>query len=148
MSDHIIKIIPSDPYFRIADKQSQSAVQLIQQNVKADMVRFSSQEKPAFVDCGSNLESISCPLCNETLDFGWWSDAMDKAFQNDFMDLSVKLPCCDKDSTLNNLIYYFPCGFSTAEFDIINPTTEVDDKVIEKLQSMLEITVRIIHAHI
>lgn len=148
MSDHIVKIIPSDPYFRITDKRSHSVVQFLEQNIKADSVEFYMQENPVFVDCGANLESISCPFCNETLDFDWWGNAMDEASRNNFIDLSVKLPCCNKTGTLNDLIYYFPCGFSSVEFDIINPLTEVDDSVISVLQSLLETTVSVIHAHI
>lgn len=148
MSDYIVKIIPIDPYFRITDKQAQRALQFLKQNIKADLVKLHIQESPAFVDCGSNLESISCPICNKPLDFGWWSVTMDKASKINFMDLSIKLPCCNKDSTLNDLLYYFPCGFSTVEYDIVNPLIEVNDSLISELQNLLEISVSVIHAHI
>lgn len=148
MSDYIVKIIPNDPYFRIDDKQSQNAVQFLTLKTKADLVKFCIQESPVFVDCGANLESISCPICKKLLDFGWWGDAMDKAALNNFKDLSVKLPCCGKDSTLNDLFYDFPCGFSSFEFDIINPSAEVNDGVISVLQSLIGITVNVIHAHV
>lgn len=148
MSDYIVKIIPIDPYLRITDKQAQSALQYLKQNIKADLVKMRIQESPEFVDCGANLESISCPICNKQLDFGWWNVAMDKASKINFMDLSIKLPCCSKDSTLNDLIYYFPCGFSTFEYDIVNPLMEVNDSLISELQRLLEITVSVIHAHI
>lgn len=148
MSDYIVKIIPIDPYFRITDKQAQRALQFLKQNIKADLVKLRIQESPAFVDCGSNLESISCPICNKPLDFDWWSVTMDKASKINFMDLSIKLPCCNKDSTLNDLLYYFPCGFSTVEYDIVNPLIEVNDSLISELQNLLEIPVSVIHAHI
>lgn len=148
MSDYIVKIIPSDPYFRITDKQIHSAMQLLRQNIKADLVKYHIHESPVFVDCGSNLESISCPICNKPLDFDWWGDMMDKANQTNFMDLSVKLPCCGKESTLNDLLYDFPCGFSSVEFDIINPLTEVNNDIISTLQDRLEIAVSVIHAHL
>lgn len=148
MSDHIVKIIPSDPYFRINDKLSQKAVQFLKQNIKADSINFCMQESPVFVDCGANLESISCPICNKLLDFDWWQGSMDKAFRGEFMDLYIKLPCCGQDSTLNDLLYHFPCGFSSFEFDIINPSTEINDGVISVLQNLIETTVSVIHAHI
>lgn len=148
MSDHIVKIIPSDPYFRINDELSQKAVQFLKQNTKADSIKFRIQESPIFVDCGSNLESISCPICNKLLDFDWWQDSMDKAFRDSFIDLNIKLPCCGKESTLNDLLYHFPCGFSSVEFDIINPSAEINDSMISVLQNLIETTVSVIHAHI
>lgn len=148
MSDHVIKIIPSDPYLRIAHERAQDALVYLKQSVKADAVELSLRESPAFVDCGSNLESIHCPFCNELLDFGWWGDEMDRAYQSGFADLSVELPCCGKYGTLNDLTYCFPCGFSCVEFDIIDPTEDLDENVIAAIQSLLEITVRVIHAHI
>ena len=148
MSDYIVKIIPSDPYFCITEQQSQKVVHLIKQNIKADWVEAHIQEKPVFVDCGSNLESISCPHCAELLDFGWWGDVMSKAAENKFMDLSIKLPCCGSDSKLNDLIYDFPCGFSCVEFAIMNPESDINDSLLLKIQSLLEITICVIHAHI
>lgn len=148
MSDYIVKIIPSDPYFHITEQKAQKIVQFIKQNVKADLVKVDIQESPAFIDCGANLESISCPHCAEFLDFGWWGDMMSKAAENNFMDLSIKLPCCGLDSTLNDLIYYFPCGFSCVEFTIMNPENDINDSLLSKIQKLLEITMCVIHAHI
>lgn len=148
MSDHIIRIIPNDPYFCITEQQSQKIVVLIKQSIKADSVKAYIQESPVFIDCGFNLESISCPHCSEILDFGWWQDVMSNAAENNFMDLTIKLPCCGSDSTLDDLIYYYPCGFSRVEFAILNPESDINDSLLSKLESLLEITMRVIHEHI
>lgn len=76
MSDYIVKIIPSDPYFCITEQQSQKIVQF------------------------------------------------------------------------NDLIYDFPCGFSRVEFAIMNPENDINDSLLSEIQSLLEITICVIHAHI
>lgn len=44
-----------------------------------DFIKVEINETPVFVDCGENLERISCPECSAGLDFEWWGDSMDKA---------------------------------------------------------------------
>ena len=148
MSEYIVKIIPNDPYFCIAKQDAQEVAQYIKLNVKAYSVKVSIHETPSFVDCGANLVSISCPYCNSLLTFDWWGNEMNRAYDNCFTDLSVQLPCCGTDSTLNDLLYDFPCGFSSVEFAITNPVTEINDGILSTIQDILDITVRVIHAHL
>ena len=44
MSDYIVRIIPSNPYFQITEQKAQKIVQFIKQNVKADLVKVDMQE--------------------------------------------------------------------------------------------------------
>ena len=46
VSDYIVKIISSDPYFCITDQKSQTITQRIKKNIKADLVEVHMQEKP------------------------------------------------------------------------------------------------------
>lgn len=148
MSEHIVKIIPKDPYIHITEHNAQEIVNYLQAKIMADTIEAIMHEMPVFVDCGENLQSIFCPLCKELLNFDWWGEAMDKAYKSVFVDLIVKLPCCEKESSLNDLIYDFPCGFSSIEFDVINPSTEPDNDCIAYIQNILEISVRVIHARV
>ena len=148
MSEYIVKIIPNDPYFCIDKQHAQEVAQYIMRNVKADSVEVSLHETPSFVDCGTNLERISCPCCNSLLSFDWWHNVMNGTYENQFINLSVQLPCCGTDSTLNDLLYDFPCGFSSVEFAITNPVTEINDGILSTIQDILDITVRVIHAHL
>lgn len=148
MSDHFVKIIPNDPYFCISGQQAQVVVQYLKLNVKADAVEASMHDHLSFVDCGANLTSISCPYCNSLLTFDWWGNAMNRAFNDHFESLSVQLPCCGADSTLNDLLYDFPCGFAFVEFVITNPVTEVKEGILSAIHNLLGITVRVIHAHL
>ena len=118
MSDYLVKVIPAEPEQVIANEVAGSIIEFLQEKMKADEIGFHAADKPFFVDCGSNLEEIKCPLCGAVLDFGWWGGAMEEAGENEFEDLSVTLPCCSQSSTLHNLEYHFPCGFARAEFVI------------------------------
>ena len=148
MSDTIIKIIPADPCFRVAEHKAQELVEFLQSRIAADRIKAVLHESPVFVDCGGNLERILCPFCKRALRFDWWGQAMNAAYEHNFEKLSVTLPCCGRESSLNDLRYDFPCGFSYIEFAILNPRTELEKSCLDDLQELMGTPVREIHAHI
>lgn len=147
MSDYVIKVIPTKPNHHISGQQTGKILEYLKAGIRADDICAKSYENPVFIDCGSNLEKIECPLCGAALDFGWWDEAMDAASEGGFGELSVKLPCCGGKSTLNELRYHFPCGFSCVEFDIRNPLEEPDEQCLERIRQWMGTPVRLIRAH-
>ena len=111
-------------------------------------VDYSVRKDPSFVDCASNLESITCPCCGKKLDFAWWGKAMDIAYKHKFRQREIVLPCCGKSSSLDSLNYYYDCGFSRVEFDLWNPVAIPDNDCIRMIEKMLGTTVKIIEAHL
>lgn len=148
MSDHIIKIIPTDPYYHIQGEEIYKIVDYLKATIKADDIELKVYDTPKFIDCGSNLEKIVCPICSAVIDFDWWSTAMDAAWNSRFTELSVKLPCCGESSTLNDLQYHFSCGFSCAELSILNPSHGLDYSCLLYIQKVLGISIRCIQAHL
>ena len=148
MSDTIIKIIPADPCFRITEHKAQELVEFLKSRIAADSIKAMLHESPVFVDCGGNLKRILCPFCKSALGFDWWGQAMNAAYEHSFENLSVTLPCCGRKSSLNDLRYDFPCGFSIVEFSILNPRNELKKDCFDALQELLGTSVREIHAHI
>ena len=154
MSDHIIKIIPTDPMFCCDEQTAERVTAYIRSRISSWFqgeplsVEYSLHENPMFVDCASNLESITCPFCGKTLDFGWWGSAMDLANKTSFRNLEIILPCCRQASSLNCLNYDFDCGFSRVEFDLYNPASVPDSDCIHTIEELLCITVKIIKAHL
>lgn len=154
MSDHIIKIIPIDPMFCCDEQTAERVTAYIRSRISSWLqgeplsIEYTLRENPVFVDCASNLESIACPLCGRRLDFKWWGEAMDSAYQSNFCHLEMKLPCCGKSSSLNSLLYYFDCGFSRLEFDLYDPASIPDRECILNIEKMLGTTVKIIEAHL
>ena len=147
MSDYIIKIIPTDPYYRIEGQKKSKIADYLKTRIIADSIEIKTYDSPAFIDCGSNLEKIICPICGATIDFDWWSAAMNAASNTRFMELSVKLPCCGECSTLNDLQYHFPCGFSCTELSILNPLAELDDECLSYIQEVFRMPMRCVQAH-
>lgn len=148
MSDYIVKIIPQDYTYSATNEQSNLILKFIKSKIKADDIKTFIYETPVFVDCGSNLKTISCPHCGTQLDFSWWGESMDTASENNFKELSIIMPCCGKESTLNDLLYDFPCGFACIEFDILNPSTNFDNQVLSTIKDLLGNPILVVHAHI
>ena len=148
MSDYIIKVIPIDPYYHINGQKINKIVDDLKTKIIADNVELKTYDTPVFIDCGTNLERITCPICCTMIDFDWWSVAMDTASNSSFMDLYVKLPCCGGSSTLNDLQYDYPCGFSCVELSVLNPLNELSQECLSYIQELLGTPIRCIQAHI
>lgn len=148
MSDFIVKIIPTTAYHRISDGKAAEILEYLKSKISADRIECKRSETPTFVDCGSNLEKIVCPICRAEFSFDWWGKSMQLANEGGFIDLTVKLPCCGGVSSLNDLEYHFPCGFSCAEFDILNPACEPYCECLRRVEEILGLPVRVIHTHI
>lgn len=148
MSDCIIKIIPKDPFYKVSDLALQSAKSFLQAQIRCDFIEVEINETPVFVDCGHNLERISCPECSTELDFEWWGETMDQAAECEFKSLKTEMPCCKRILSLNDLVYYFPCGFASALISIFNPPQPIDNKIIDAIENILGTNVRLVEAHI
>ena len=117
-----MKLIPSAPDFLIPEETARRLVSMLEAEVSADRVDVRCSPSPEFVDCGSSLEQISCPLCGAVLSFDWWGQEMSRLYKRThFRDLTVRVPCCGLAVSLRQLRYAMPCGFSCVEFDLWNP---------------------------
>ena len=148
MSDYIVKIIPKDPFYKVSDLTLRLAKSFLQTRVRCDFIEVGVSETPVFVDCGENLDKISCPECGAELDPEWWGEAMDQAAECGFTSLKTEMPCCKRLISLNDLDYDFLCGFASALISIFNPIEYIDDKMLEAIENILGIPVRRIEAHI
>ena len=63
MSDYLVKIIPVEPENKITMEAAEAITKRIHESIKSDTVEFKSEGTPFFVDCGSNLDEIKCPIC-------------------------------------------------------------------------------------
>lgn len=152
MSDTIIKIIPSAPDFRIPEEKRTAITNFLDKHIAADKIGFCIWDAPGFVDCGGNLERIKCPVCGAELSFDWWGGEMDASHsKSHFRDLAVHTPCCGQEVSLNNLDYYFACGFSSIVLEILNPaggpgTLPAQKEILDETARMMGTDIRIIFA--
>ena len=146
MSDITTKIIPVQHDYVASEEKVKAAVTYIKEIVPDCQVTVNISETTQFVDCGGELEEITCPSCGESVSFDWWGEAMETAGENEFSDLSVKLPCCGHDSSLNALKYYLPCGFARMEIGIENLEKTLDEEQLAEIGKILGTKVKVILA--
>lgn len=123
MSDIIYKIIPEIfDFYPVDTKDIDGAVKVLKMYVKADKISWKSFENPTFIDCGSNFDSVLCPLCGESISIDVWQEMMSLCYErSSFNNLDILLPCCNNRSTLNNLKYQMDCGFAKFVIEVLNP---------------------------
>jgi hypothetical protein len=146
MSDDILKIIPQDPNF-VPDRAAISAAErfLRQSGFILDAHVLSNDIE--FVDCGGNLESISCPFCGHQLESEWWREAMDHSYESRFKNRTLLLPCCNQESTLDKLTYHWPMGFARFVIRLRNPVEAWTQENIAQLETLLKTPLKEIWAH-
>jgi hypothetical protein len=148
MSVTLLRLIPTDPYF-VPDSQRRQAGQDLLAGLVQDPGTVSSlvEEQVVFVDCGQNLERISCPRCNTSLENEWWGDAMDAVHLAGFGQFAVTMPCCGESCSLNDLRYEWPMGFARYVLQAEDPGLNgLAAEHIEALEGALGCKIRIVWA--
>jgi hypothetical protein len=139
MSDHWLMFIPTAPEALPSKAAADEAAKLLKIFVpEADgevLARFA--ERTEFHGGGANWSGVNCPKCGADIG-GWWKDAMDLAWVSKFRDLRATMPCCGHSTTLNDLKYVWPAGFSRFALEAMNPniaqtTPEQDLELSEAL---------------
>ena len=147
MSDHIVKITASNPFFRANSKKLDKAVKYLKKHIVGSIITGEIETAPQFVDCGSNLDRIICPFCKKVLTMDWWSTVMDERYADSFINLNIITPCCGKETTLNDLVYELPCAFARTIIKIENPDDKLSEDMILKVEKIIGSHVKIINAH-
>lgn len=148
MSVDYLQLIPSDPlHVPPAEAQLAARDKLLQIIPLSPEITVEAFATPQFIDQGENFERVSCPFCNQILKNNWWGKVMDKAYENLFDDLTVILRCCDRQSSLNDLSYELPAGFSCFVLSARNPNRD-DLTNAEKvaIEAVLNCKIKLIRA--
>lgn len=149
MSDFIVKIIPVLSDHTVKGEDAERITKWLKSRINAERIIYRTSDQPEFVDCGSNLNRITCPACEAELSFDWWGEAMQASFESSgFTDLYTVLKCCDKKTSLNDLRYDAPCGFSCVEIDIYNPAETLNKDCLRQIQEMIGCEICLIYSHL
>ncbi len=145
MSDTIKSLIPNNPFYKPSNEQCDAIKSVIPPDATLQTL-----SKVQFADSGENFESVCCPFCHADL-MDWWGGAMDAAYSEErgFMQLSVTMPCCGKESSLNNLEYSWPQGFYSAKITLglDNSAITGEHHILESLKNVTGTSWRMIIAH-
>ncbi|TGZ12514.1 hypothetical protein DV517_65980 [Streptomyces sp. S816] len=127
MSDDVLSIIPTDPWWQperaAGERAGALAMDLasgLPDGVAAE-TEVTWYDTPTPVDCGGNLERIGCPRCGGSIDTEWWADLLEAHDEGGFATLDVAAPCCGAATSLDALDYDWPCGFARFEIAVWNP---------------------------
>lgn len=106
MSDTMIMLVPTDPYF-VPDSEKQiNAYKKFAEIAKdPEKLEIVVRESVQFFDCGSNFEKALCPSCGMKIPACWWQDRMGDDYENGFKLNLYQPPCCKVPTTLQNLVY-------------------------------------------
>jgi hypothetical protein len=147
MSDHFVRFIPLDPHFVPTKRAQKAALTILRDAVpRADEVSSEADEQIAFRDCGENLERIGCPACGKEIAIATWHKWMDAdcSRAGGFRLKPVTTPCCRATTTLNDLVYDWPQGFSRYELSAMNINKRLPSPVLKKLEAVLRCKLRVI----
>ena len=172
MSDNYLRLIPNDPNYIPDDNLQLMAYELfglftykedlpefqleiisakdgvIIKSGKPDWgLRIETYDHPQFIDCGCNLETLSCPHCDSVLTFDWWYAQLGISSVSQFDDLSCVLPCCGIESTLNEIKYDWPAGFARFLLEAYEGH-KLTESELKQLEAILCCQIRQIQAHI
>lgn len=149
MSETIYKIIPVDPDVTWSSAQLRQIAEvtrrLFPDSSRIEPVAF---EHRTFVDCGGNLESIKCPECDCEISLEDWHAAMDFSFRSNFADLLFRPQCCGGRTSLNDLVYAWPCAFAWCMIAIYDPNRSLNESDLDKLTAAADCRVRAIIGHV
>ena len=143
----ILRIISTDPAYVSNHEQQVQATEFLEKVYPNNKVQCILKDTIEFVDQGQNFDSIICPFCGRSIETEYWQDAMEKADQNHFTDLTIMTPCCNKKTSLNDLRYITPARFAKFILSIDDPETEIKEIDVTALEKVLNTHLRIIYAH-
>lgn len=148
MSDNWLILIPTRPN-HVPDPQAQEAARaLLAELLPEAQVKASVSPKIEFVHPFGNWSGVRCQLCLADIE-DWCIEAIDKASETAFENLSVFTPCCGGAASLNDLDYGWPAGFARFSLEAQNPNVkELDAQVVQRLESILGCRLRRIWRHL
>jgi hypothetical protein len=155
MSKDVLSVIPTDPQWQPDQASGERAAAIVAglaPGIPGGMdvdIDVTWHDELTVVDCGGNLERISCPHCGASIDTEWWADLLEARCEEGFQTLSTQVPCCETSTSLDALDYDWPCGFARFEIAVWNPERIwFSDDELGVIAAALGHPVRQIRAHI
>ena len=151
MSDDWILIVPKRPEHVLSLDKAVAGLELLKELMPdADENELVQNERVQFFDCGTNLETITCPRCSADIDFDWWGDTMSTDYdeKTGFQLNENRLPCCSMFASLDELIYAFHQTFGRFALSAMNSNIgKMSDDAVGKLEAALDCEVSVVYKH-
>lgn len=148
MSDNWIILIPTRPDYVPNPHAQQVARDLLMELLPEAEVTALVSPEIEFVHPFGNWSGVRCPLCHVDIE-DWCIEAIKTASETAFENLTVITPCCGGTTSLNDLDYIWPAGFSRFCLEAMNPNVEdLDVQEVKRLESILGCQLRRIWRHL
>jgi hypothetical protein len=154
MSDHLLKVIPTDRRYLPAPETHQPALKLLQE-LAAGEGEVRASEKLMYIDAGEALERIVCPRCRSALDRyeepinEWYSQIDEELTEKDVESLNVITPCCSASVPFEELGFE-DGGIARFELVIWNPDLpdyQLPASSMAELEKVLGCSLKQVWAH-
>jgi hypothetical protein len=150
MSDNWIIVIPELPDSVPTEDAQQRAIALFKRIApEAEKIKAQTTDAIRFIDCGENLERVSCPGCGNKIDIHWWQDRMQEEVGLGFPLRLIDMPCCHAQISIDKLEYFWAQGFARFSVEALNPNVrDLSEKDMQDFERALGFKMRRILRHI
>jgi hypothetical protein len=125
MTDSYLHLIPDDAAWVPDEVAVRRAVRVLRAVLPgAGKVSAAVHPQPVFIRGSRPLAEIACPACGSRPGEAWWSDRVQRATAGGFARLSVRTPCCDTATSLNELAVSASAGFARFQLTAEDPGRE------------------------
>jgi hypothetical protein len=149
MSDLFTTFIPVDPFFVPTVQAQRDAIALLRKlSPNAEDVSSRADEHVLFRDCGGNFERVRCGSCGGEIAVETLQNWMSEDFSDDGFSLGpIETPCCRTTTSLNQLQYEWPQGFSRYALSARSVDTEIC-AAIHEFEAAIGCSLRVIRQRI
>jgi hypothetical protein len=88
-----IRIFPNNPQINLPKEVAISLIHYLSKEFPNKELHIELDSTMSFVDCGEEFEKVVCPYCGKEISMEFWQEAIDKASQTKFMDLTNAVAC-------------------------------------------------------
>ena len=151
MSDSVLTVVPTDPRWQPSPDVGRAAADLVASLALVDgdggWCEVDWYDEVRLVDCGENLERITCPHCGRELSDTWFGDALDERSGSGagVTSLDVVVPCCGTATTLDALKW--PMAFTRFKIAIWNPSRLLTPAAVAEIEEALGHRLSQVRAH-
>lgn len=149
VGDLLLRVVPVQPAYVPPPHRVEVARRALELMLPSDTTSASVGRHVFFVDCGTQLQSVTCPLCDAQLTTPQWESVLEAASARQFTQLLAVVPCCTGRVMLTDLRFQEPCAFARFMLESRNPTRlELTRDEMTSLERMVASPLRVVVARV
>ncbi len=144
MSDNVMIVTTSDPLAMPPEERRIAAFNLLcELRPEGWNEELLVSDTPVFFSGVEAAGSVYCPFCGTEID-DWLSRELCRLEESDPSMLTTVTPCCNRQTSLNDLDYDGEQGFGCVAIELWNPGDDLEPAELQQLEAALGVPVRVI----